>query len=182
VPEDGSLGVMVEASGFEQGDQITITFVYMANAGSVASAEILSVAQLPFYVAENSQPESDSTGLEISDSFVDPEIHCEICTAVNAIEESEVAYIANATDLSSATKFAFWAMGENGGEDVTFEVAGKDSDDEVTYANTTSVTLNSEWKRYEADLAGADLQGITHLFAFEMDDEETFYVKGAAYY
>jgi hypothetical protein len=182
VPEDGSLGAVIEISGFEQGDQTTITFVYIANAGSETSAEILSAAQLPFYVTENSQPESNSTSLEISDSFVNPEIHCEICTAVNATERAEVVYAANATDLAGATKFAFWAMGESGGEDVTFKVAGKAHDGSIDYANTTSVTLDREWKRYEVDLAGADLHEITHLFAFEVNSKETFYVKGAAYY
>jgi DNA relaxase NicK len=74
-------------------------------------------------------------------------------------------------------------MGESGGENVTFKVAGKESQNNVVdYANTTSTTLDSEWKRYEVDLAGADLKGITHLFGFEVNSGQTFYVKGAAYY
>jgi hypothetical protein len=187
VPEGGELGVKFETSGMEQGDKVTVTFVYTANAGSVATAETSAAerypaAPLPLYVTENSRPESNSTGLRISDSFVNPEIHCEICTVVDAGEQAEAAYTANATDLSGATKFAFWAMGESGGENVTFKVAGKGQDNEVSFANTTSVALGSEWKRYEVDLAGADLQGITHLFGFETDGEQTFYVKGAVFY
>jgi hypothetical protein len=183
VPEGGSLGVVFEASGLGQGDQVVITFVYAANAGSTTSAEIPSIAQLPFYVTENSQAKSNATSLTIDNSFVNPEIHCEICTSVDAAGQAEGAYAANATDLTGATKFAFWAMGESGGENVTFKVAGKESQNNVVdYANTTSTTLDSEWKRYEVDLAGADLKGITHLFGFEVNSGQTFYVKGAAYY
>ena len=183
VPEGGSLGVVFAASGLGLGDQVVITFVYTANAGSTTSAEIPSAALLPFYVTENSQVESNATGMVIDDSFVNPEIHCEICTAVDAAGQAEGAYTANATDLTGATKFAFWAMGESGGENVTFKVAGKEGQNNVTdYANATSITLDSEWKRYEVDLAGADLKGITHLFGFEVESGQTFYVKGAAYY
>ncbi|HKZ61550.1 MAG TPA: hypothetical protein VJZ68_03915 [Nitrososphaera sp.] len=70
VPERGSLGVALEASGLPEGDQFMITFVCMANAESPVPAEILYAVQLPFYVAENSQAESNATGLEIRDSFV----------------------------------------------------------------------------------------------------------------
>jgi hypothetical protein len=183
VPEGGSLGLVLEASGLGQGDQVVITFVYTANVGSTTSAEIPSAAQLPFYVTENSRAESNATSLVIDDSFVNPEIHCEICTAVDAAGQAEGAYTSNATDLTGATKFAFWAMGESGGENVTFNVAGKEGqNDTVNYANTTSITLDSEWKRYEVDLDVADLKGVTHLFGFEVDGGQTFYVKGAAYY
>lgn len=182
VPEGGSLGIALEASGLELGDQVMITFVYMTNAESMVSAELLSAAQLPFYVAENSHIENNSSNLEISDSFVDPEIHCEICTAVNGAGQVEATYITNATDLTDATKFAFWTMGESGGENVTFKIAGKSHYDTVVYANTTNIILDNEWKRYEIDLAGAHLRGITHLFGFETNSEQTFYIKGAAYY
>jgi hypothetical protein len=186
VPEGGSMGMVLDTSGMRQGDQVIIRFVYMANSGSEVSPKILPAAQLPFYVAENSQAESNATSLKISDSFVNPEIHCEMCTAVNAAEQARAAgaaYIANATDLTGATKFAFWAMGENGNENVTFKVAGKEGEgDAVEYTSTTSTALGSEWKRYEVDLAGADLQGITHLFGFEVNNGQKFYIKGAAYY
>lgn len=63
---------------------------------------------------------------------------------------------------------------------MTFNVAGKGGNT-TAYANSTSVTLGSEWKMYEIDLAGADLTNITHLFGFEVNDVQAFYVKGAAY-
>lgn len=179
VPQNGSMGIVLEALGLRQGDQVRVTFVYTANAGSAVSAE-MSGALLPFYVTEQSTV-INSTGLEINDSFVNPEIHCELCTQVQktgAEEKAQGAYTADATDLTGATKFAFWAAGGSGGENVTFKVAGSDG----TYANSTTVTLGSEWKWYEVDLAGASLTNVTHLFGFEVNDGQTFYVKGAAYY
>jgi hypothetical protein len=127
-----------------------ITFVYMANAGSAVSAEFLSAIHMPFYVAENSQAESNATGLVIRDSFVNPEISCKICTAVellDSVEQASVAYTANATNLTGATKFAFLAMDECGDENVMFKVAAKAQDNAIAYSNTTSVTLHGNWKR-----------------------------------
>ncbi len=183
-PEGGGLGLILEVSGLQQEDQLRVTFVYMANAGSAVSAELAPATQFPLFVVENSQVEitGNASSLKISDSFVNPEIHCEICTAVERVDtgQASVAYTANATDLTDATTFVFWAMGASGGESVTFNVAGKGSN-ATAYANSTNVTLGSEWKMYEIDLAGADLTNITHLFGFEVSGGQVFYVKGAAY-
>lgn len=181
VPEEGGLGIVLETSGLQTDDQIKVTFVYMTNPGSSVSAEILSAALLPFFVTERSTS-INATGLAINDFFVDPDIHCEICTQVQRTEaegEAEAVYVANATDLTGATKFVLWASGGEGGEGVTFKVAGSD---EANYANTTSVTLGNDWTRYEVDLAGADLTSITHLLGIEMSSGQEFYIKGAAYY
>lgn len=62
-----------------------------------------------------------------------------------------------------------------------YKVEAKDQDNAIAYSNTTSVTLHGNWKRYEIDLAGADLQGITHLFGFEVNTGQAFYIKGPAY-
>lgn len=184
-PEGGGLGLILEASGLQQGDQLRVTFVYMANAGSAVAAELAPATQFPLYVVENSQVEitGNASSLKISDSFVNPEIHCEICTSVEHVGTGRagVAYTANATDLTDATTFVFWAMGASEGESATFKVAGKEQDGTIAYANTTAVTLDSEWKVYEIDLAGADLTNITHLFGFEVSGGQAFYVKGAAY-
>lgn len=183
-PEGGGLGLILEASGLQQGDQLRVTFVYIANAGSAVSAELAPATQFPLFVVENSQVEitGNASSLKISDSFVNPEIHCEICTAVERVDtgQASVAYTANATDLTDATTFVFWVMGASGGESVTFNVAGKGGN-ATAYANSTSVALGSEWKMYEIDLAGADLTNITHLFGFEVSGGQAFYVKGAAY-
>ncbi len=181
-PEGGGLGLILEVSGLQQEDQLRVTFVYMANAGSAVSAELAPATQFPLFVVENSQVEitGNASSLKISDSFVNPEIHCEICTAVERVDtgQASVAYTANATDLTDATTFVFWAMG--GSESVTFNVAGKGSN-ATAYANSTNVTLGSEWRMYEIDLADADLTNITHLFGFEVSGGQVFYVKGAAY-
>lgn len=185
-PEGGSIGLMLDVSGLRQGDQLRVTFVYLTNAWSAVSAEIAQTTGFPFYVTEKSRAEitSNASSLRIEDSFVNPEIHCEICTAVevvDAADQASVAYPVNATDLTGASTFVFWAMGASGGESVTFKVAGKGQDNATAYANTTSVTLGSEWKMYEIDLAGADLTNITNLFGFEVNSGQAFYVKGAAY-
>jgi hypothetical protein len=52
----------------------------------------------------------------------------------------------------------------------------------IVYANTTSVTLDREWKRFQLDLAGADLHEITCPIGFEDNSGQVFYVKGAVYY
>lgn len=181
VPEGGSFEIMLETSGLQTGDQIKVTFVYLTNLGSSMSAEILSAALLPLYVAERSTS-VNAMGLEIDDSFVDPEIHCELCTQVQRTDaegEAEAMYIVDGTDLTGATKFVLWAAGRDGGEDVTFKVAGSDS---ATYFNITSVILGNDWTRYEVDLAGTDLTNITHLLGIEMNSGHEFYIKGAAYY
>lgn len=68
------------------------------------------------------------------------------------------------TDMTGATKFAFWTAGKSGGENAMFKAAGKEvQDNSVAYANATSVTLGSEWKRGEVDLVVADLTDVTHL-------------------
>jgi hypothetical protein len=54
MPKGGSLGVALEAPGLQDADQVQVTFVFMANAGSRISADIARAAQLPFYVEENS--------------------------------------------------------------------------------------------------------------------------------
>jgi len=180
VPENGSLGIMLETLGLQPGDQIKITFVYMTIPGGIVSAEVLAPASIPFYVTERSTA-INATGLEIDDSFVNPEIHCELCTRLQrtgAEEGAEATYTIDATDLTGATKFLLWAMGSDGGENMTFNVAGRDG----TFANTTSVILHNDWTRYEVDLAGVDLTNITHLLGVEVNSGQELYVKGAAYY
>lgn len=181
-PEGGGIGTRFEMSGLQEGDEVRITFVYMANTGSTVSSEIETGAALPFYITENSQAlAGNGSRLEINDSFVNPELHCEICTAVQSLGPAEATYVANATDLADATTFSFWVMGADGGESVTFNVAGKEQDGAIIYANSTTLTLGSDWRMYEIDLADADLADITHLLNFETSGEQVFYVKGAAY-
>jgi hypothetical protein len=162
-------------------DQVKVTFIYIVNAGGDVSVTVLTGTRLPLYVTENSQAMTDNANLVVSDSFVNPELHCELCTAVQSLGPGEATYPVNATDLTGATEFVFWAMGAEGGESVTFNVAGRGQDGGVSYANSSDVTLDSDWMIYRVDLGGADLTGITQLFGFETVGEQGFYVKGAAY-
>lgn len=188
VPQDGSLGIVFEVPGMSKGDQVKVTFVYTANAGSSATSRIVPAAlELPFAV-EGFELQTMGQGLTVADSFVDPENHCEICTIVRYTPEqsgnASAAYITGETDLTGAQELVFWARGDNGNETATFNAAGKAGDNgTIVWANATSLKLGTDWKRYEIGLEGADLADVTHLFGFEVrgDSLQTFYVKGASY-
>jgi hypothetical protein len=180
-PEGGGIGTVFDTKGLQGNDQVKVTFIYIVNAGGDVSATVLTGTRLPLHVTENSQIMADNTGIVVSDSFVNPELHCELCTAVQSLDPGKATYPVNATDLTGATEFVFWAMGAEGGESVTFNVAGREQDGGVSYINSTAVTLGSDWRMYRVDLGDADLRGITQLFGFETVGEQAFYVKGAAY-
>lgn len=151
---------------------------------------------------------------KVDENFVDPENHCEFCTRVEYTPGSRgIAGFAyqdlTGLDLSNAKKAQFWVMGEEGDEKIRFKLAGKALDriqDRVQqrlgqlsdrlasegiftterFALTTQeVTLNDVWKKYEVDLTGVDLRGITHPFAFELsgngNEREVIYIKGVVY-
>jgi hypothetical protein len=81
-------------------------------------------------------------------------------------------------DLTNAKRVVFFAKGENGGERITFVVAGRDLDAGVTlpgaifknqkFTRTTQdVVLDKIWKRYEISLEGVDLKaGVKYPFGF----------------
>lgn len=72
-------------------------------------------------------------------------------------------------DLSGAKKLSFWARGDKGGEEVTFQF-GLLAKDKKYFDTATGkldkVKLTTEWKRYEIDLAGADLSRIKTAFTW----------------
>ena len=189
VPKGGSLGVVFETSGLHDGDKVKVTFVDMTSGGSMAHAEavpVVKVEQTPLDVIENSVVETTGNGtLKINEAFSDPESSCEFCTRVeylpNASAQATAAYAIKEekAHLMDASRLAFWARGEEGGERLAIDAAGKSSDT-ISYANSTNVTLSKEWKRYEIDLPHSDLAGVTHLFGFKASgsEQQTFYFKG----
>jgi hypothetical protein len=146
---------------------------------------------------------ANSRHLKVDEEFVDPENHCEFCTRVEYVPGpkggSGFAYEdPNGLDLSGAKKVRFWVMGEEGNEKIKFKLAGKSLDkiqgkllkklgslfETERFALTTQeVSLDDDWKKYEVDLTGVDLKGITHPFAFELagSDEQVLYIKGVVY-
>ncbi|HEV8405076.1 MAG TPA: PKD domain-containing protein [Nitrososphaera sp.] len=154
--------------------------------------------------------EADSRFMTVNENFVDPENHCEFCTRVEYRPgpqgQAGFSYQdLKGLDLSGAKNVRFWVMGEEGGEKIKFKVAGKGIDklqdklgkltDKLTksifkserFALTTEeVTLDDDWKKYEVDLSGIDLKGITHPFAFELfkgnsAQKQVVYIKGVVY-
>jgi hypothetical protein len=76
-------------------------------------------------------------------------------------------------DLSCATKLAFWAKGENGGEKAEFKVGGLKGDyqDSLQPAETTGpIVLTENWIEYSIDLAGKDLSHIIGGFVWVTND------------
>ncbi|BAM03135.1 glycoside hydrolase family 2 TIM barrel-domain containing protein [Phycisphaera mikurensis] len=74
-------------------------------------------------------------------------------------------------DLRPATTLSWWARGARGGERVKFGlgVLGADKPHPDTGSAETTVTLTDAWKRYELDLAGADLSRIKTGFLFAVE-------------
>jgi PKD repeat protein len=167
--------------------------------------------------------ERGSRFMKIEEEFIDPEQHCEFCTRVEYTPGRQglagFAYESpRGVDLSGAKRMLFWAMGEEGGEKITFKVAGKPLDglqdtadrpqdradrpqDRVgnvtsrldsifgseRFALTTQqISLEDDWKKYEVDVTGTDLRGITLPFGFELSkgagsQKQVFYMKGLTY-
>lgn len=91
-------------------------------------------------------------------------------------------------DLRGAAKVTFWARGEKGGEVIDeFRIGGIPGeyfDSDVAY--TPAVTLSADWKRYEIDLAGRDLESIKGGFMWsaklqDNKDGVTFYLDEIRY-
>jgi len=89
-------------------------------------------------------------------------------------------------DLTGAKKLTIWARGEKGGEKVKFGfgVLGADKKYSDTGKAETEVTLTTEWKAYEIDLAGKDLSRIKTGFMWVVGGQGapvTFYLDDVVY-
>ena len=191
LPAGGSMGLKVHVADANMQDALEITVVYVTGTLDDIGIVFIPLMALPFDVVEKHgslEILGSATGeapVKVENAFTDPEIHCEVCTRVefqpNASSNIDVAYVSNSTDLSSADRMFFWAMGEG---DVVFNIAGRNGPgDDVSYAKTLEVSLDNEWRKVEIDLSGANLDSITHLFGFSMDgaNDQTFYLKGISY-
>jgi hypothetical protein len=176
-----------------------------------AEAQALPLAVRDRFTAKQmaGDGEAGSRFLKVDEEFIDPENHCEFCTRVEYVPgpqgEAGFSYEdVRGLDLSGSKKARFWVMGEEGGEKIKFKLAGKSLDkiqdrlgrltDRLTdsifkterFALTTEeVSLDNQWKKYEVDLSGVDLKGITHPFAFELAENgaqtQVIYLKGVVY-
>jgi hypothetical protein len=166
--------------------------------------------ELPFEVRDRFNENKlvgDADNIIVNEDFVDPERHCEFCTLVEYRPGPRgiagFAYENDAgLDLTGADKVRFWVMGEQGNERIKFKIAGKSSDiiedrrpnrpansifESERFALTTEeITLSNDWRRYEIDLTGVNLDDITHPFGFELSkgsgaQEQAIYIKGLVF-
>ena len=120
------------------------------------------------------------------------ERHCEECTmieysAAGPHRQAAVAYQSDTLlDLTGAKRIKFFAMGEYGGEKVSFMAAGKDVNSKGDLASdratsifkdkkfdiaTQKVTLKDTWTRFEISLDDQDMSAVQYPFAFQIDGD-----------
>jgi hypothetical protein len=190
VPAGGIVGVTLGVSGLRDGDQVRVTFVYLAKPESATTTGTIPVARVdlnPLDITAVSTIAADP-GIMVDGMFSDPETHCELCAKVvyNAEGSGEAAYVVKGMHLEGVSGVQFWARGEQGGEAWTFKAAGKRGPDgPVAYANATEIALGQEWTMHEIAIPAnsTDLSSVTHLLAFEPSSGgiQTIYLKGMTY-
>ena len=129
--------------------------------------------------------------VQILEDVIDSERSCEFCTYIaytpGPIGNSTVTYAdSKPHNLVGAKKMTFFIMGANGGEKVSFDVAGSASSNnatDVSYAAETNViTLTKKWQKIEIDLRPSDLSEITHPLSIHILESTpgvkvAFYIK-----
>ena len=134
--------------------------------------------------------EADPNSLKISSAFNDEESGHTIKYTPAAIGFAGIAYKADKNyDLSNAQRVVFFAKGQNGGENVTFAVVGR-NENTATFNNTDEtlgsafnnqnfslisedVNLDRDWKRYQISLEGVDLQRISSFCLYSTSRSRT---------
>jgi hypothetical protein len=76
-------------------------------------------------------------------------------------------------------RLSLWARGQKGGEVVSFQVGGRDILP-TPACSLGLIRLEADWKRYEIDLATADLTRVVGLFAWTATEIDN--PKGATFY
>lgn len=172
---------------------------------------IATAASLPFRVDLHEPPDvkvGDATHgnpyFRVEPHWMDNfgERHCEECMMVEFTPRGQgvagAAFLADKIyDFSEAKRVVFFAMGENGGEEVTFGFIGIDKLAENKIAKdvfvsqefgvkTEKIKLEKDLKRYEVSLEGVELEKLEQTkypFGFQIgpkSDSSTvrFYITG----
>jgi len=152
---------------------------------SEASAKILPVEINELYRAKRIAGDgaTGSYQLQIYENYIDDTKHCEFCTRVMYIPGGQGVSAFSfrddtGYDLTGAKRAKFFIMGEQGGESISFKVAGKvmkgNGVADKLFKNmrfeseTENIVLDKEWKVVEIDLRGKDLRNITDPLGFEV--------------
>lgn len=192
--------------------------VLAAAIGLAGIVALVSFSYLPGKTGERAIPQSEAVGMPVDlpllfteternyntvdgsyaivyENIVDSRRGCEFCTVVEFRDgpSSDIPEVSWAADRSfnirGAQKVTFYAMGDEGGEEVRFMAAGKEIetnlDGRLTSVldfdvRTKPVTLTNEWEKFEVDLAGADLASVTSAFGIEPTEGQTvlIFLKG----
>jgi hypothetical protein len=189
LPAGGGLGMLIEIWNGDNA-RLDVTMIFVAESNASTSIEVGHPPELPFDVIQNHHTKditgnSTSQEINVDDTFVDPEIHCETCTKIeyrpNGSSTVQVAYVTNVTDLGLATRLTWWAMGDG---EVTFLIVGKQAmNDTISYAKEVAVVLNDEWQQFEIELDGIQLHNVTQPFGFSIAGTEgrALYLKGVTF-
>ena len=157
--------------------------------------QVATAANMPFPVDIHTEPKVKTGDATLSSPYFRLETHwmdnfgerhCEECTMIEYTPGQKgfaaAAYVSNKTyDFTGAKRVVFFAMGDAGGEKVTFSFAGKDmaANSSVPTDNAfekrqfavkaKELTLKNDWQRFEVSLDGADLKNVKYPFAFQMN-------------
>ena len=195
IPRGGMLGMTFEIFGVGDGDQVRVTFKYIANAGSKAVTEMIPVVDvslnpLDISAAFGKIKTAGGDNLTANDAFSDPETHCELCAKITyeprGAGAAEASYAGSRAHISGASNVTFWARGEEGGETAIFKVAGVQAmNGTAAYANNTQLTLDKEWRMYAIGLPEEKLYGVSRPFSVELaangGSQTIIYLKGITY-
>jgi hypothetical protein len=182
-----------------QNSFVKVLSAIASNNGIIPEGEARS---LPYFVDVHSEPKlkAGDAALGVPYFWIYPhwmdnfgERHCEECTMIEYSASGQqrqagVAYQSdNLLDLTGAKRIKFYAMGELGGEHVSFMAVGKDfkriakdaSDlpsrergifkDTNFGIKTEKVTLKDTWSRFEISLEDQELSDIEFPFALHLD-------------
>lgn len=163
----------------------------------------VEASRLPYYVDVHDEPKVKAGDASLGTPYfrIYPhwmdnfgERHCEECTmieysAAGPNGHAAVAYQSDTLlDLTGAKRIKFFAMGESGGEKVSFMAAGKDikkdSKDDLASEKATGifkdkkfgiatqkVSLKDTWTRFEISLDDQEMSDIQYPFAFQIDGD-----------
>lgn len=140
------------------------------------------------------------SNFKINKEYIDPDNSCEFCTKVTFIpikgRQASVAYELNNANLTGLRRAVFFAMGQNGGEELYFFAVGKRADEKnktegslfpgINFMNFQKVQLDNTWNRFEFNLDRDDLSNVSYPFGFAVpptnsSGEQVVYVKGITF-
>jgi hypothetical protein len=141
------------------------------------------------------------SNFNINRDYVDPDNSCEHCTRVTFLssksQDGSVAYTVNDSNLTGLRRVVFFAMGQDGGEELYFFAIGKKSDEsnktessaffpKINFMHTMKTRLDNSWHRYEFDLKGDNLSNVVYPFGFAVShtnstEVQVIYVKGITF-